>query len=235
MAVVTLKYTRNKEEIKANLRYFTHRAGRENEKITRDIFTNIGETDKQEFYRQVKSAGRGTVFFKFMISPDPRREDSLKDLDLHFITRRTIRKMEKAVGRRLFFVAAVHNADHTPIRHVHGIFLVKGRLSKEQFRALQEVARAESTQGALLLRRARDLTLQHPRYQALASTRRLSFRGRAGERARVPKVQPGCRSCGFGEFGGLPAYKTHCPICRSNLKEERPVRFRLNPRERWWQ
>jgi hypothetical protein len=229
MAVVTLKYTRNKQEIKAHLRYFTHRAGRENEKISRTIFTNVGLTDKRDFYRQVATVGRGTVFFKFMISPDPKREDSLKDLDLPFITRRMIRKLEKAVGRRLFFVAAVHNADHTPIRHVHGIFLVSGRLSKEQFRLLQEVARAEATRGSGLLRRARDLALQHPRYQALASGRRLLIRRRGA--ARVPKVQPGCRTCGFGEFGGLPAYKTHCPLCRTSLKEERPVRFRLDRQE----
>jgi hypothetical protein len=227
MAVVTLKYTRNKQEIKAHLRYFTHRSGRENEKISRTIFTNVGLTDKRDFYRQVATVGRGTVFFKFVISPDPKREDSLKDLDLPFITRRTIRKLEKAVGRRFFFVAAVHN--HTPIRHIHGIFLVSGRLSKEQFRLLQEVARAEATSGALLLRRARDLALQHPRYQALASGRRLLIRGRGG--ARVPKVQPGCRTCGFGEFGGIPAYKTHCPLCRTSLKEERPVRFRLDRQE----
>jgi hypothetical protein len=177
----------------------------------------------------VATVGRGTVFFKFVISPDPKREDSLKDLDLPFITRRTIRKLEKAVGRRFFFVAAVHNADHTPIRHIHGIFLVSGRLSKEQFRLLQEVARAEATSGALLLRRARDLALQHPRYQALASGRRLLIRGRGA--ARVPKMQPGCRTCGFGEFGGLPAYKTHCPICRTSLREERQVRFRLHAQE----
>ncbi|HMA89041.1 MAG TPA: hypothetical protein VKP89_09900, partial [Burkholderiales bacterium] len=67
---------------------------------------------------------------------DPKHEDSRKDLDLPFITRRTIRKLEKAVGRRLFFVAAVHNADHTPIRHVHGIFLVSGRLSKGKRRPM---------------------------------------------------------------------------------------------------
>jgi hypothetical protein len=61
MAVVKLRYTRNKEEIKANIRYFTHRAGRNSEKKTRDIFTNVGETDKQEFYRQVRAARRGEL------------------------------------------------------------------------------------------------------------------------------------------------------------------------------
>jgi hypothetical protein len=72
MAIIKLEYTRNKQEIKANLKYFTHRSGRNSEKMTRDIFTNIGEIDKRQFYRQVKNAGRGTSFFKFMISPDPQ-------------------------------------------------------------------------------------------------------------------------------------------------------------------
>jgi hypothetical protein len=199
-------------------------------KMTREIFTNIGETDKQEFLRHVTNAGRGTSFFKFMISPDPKAEDSLKDLDLRYITRRTISKMEKAINRRLFFVAAVHNADHTPLRHVHGIFIVQGRLSKEHFRALQEVARSESTREARLLRQARDLTRTSPLYQTISRNRREAIHGREGA-GHVPKVQPGCRNCGFGELEGLPAYKRNCPMCRVSLKEERPVRRRLNREE----
>jgi predicted Zn-ribbon and HTH transcriptional regulator len=229
MAVVTLKYIQDKGQIKANLRYFTHRKGREQEKITRAIFTNVGETEKQEFYRQVRDAGRGTVFFKFMISPDPKREDSGKNLDLPYITRRTIRKLEQAIGRRLYFVAAVHNADHTPIRHVHGIFLTKGKLSREHFRLLQEVARAESTREALLQRQARDLICTSPRYQVLSRIRREVIRGRGG--GRVAKVQPGCRDCGFGEFSGIPGNRTHCPLCHASLRQERQPRFRLQPAE----
>ena len=99
-------------------------------------------------------------------------------------------------------MAAVHNADHTPIRHVHGIFLVRGRLSKEHFRALQEVARAESTREALLQRQARNLIRTSPRYQVLSRIRREIIRGRGG--GRVAKVQPGCTRCGFGEFSGIP-------------------------------
>src|SRR5512132_431310 len=230
MAVVTIKYIRDKDQIKSNLRYFTHRSGREREKITRAIFTNVGDTDKQESYRQVRDAGRGTVFFKFMISPDPKREDSSKDLDLPYITRRTIRKLEQAIGRRLYFVAAVHNADHTPIRHVHGIFLTKGRLSKEHFRLMQEVARAESAREALLQRRARDLIRTSPRYQVLSRIRREIIHGREG--GRVAKVQPGCRNCGFGELSGIPGYRTHCPLCHASLRQERQPRFRLQPAER---
>lgn len=230
MAIVKLEYTRNKQQIMSHLKYFTHRAGRDGEKMIREIFTNIGETDKQQFYSRIKNAGRGTTFFKFMISPDPGREDSLKDLDLRHITRRTISKMEKAIGRRLFFVATVHNADHTPLRHVHGIFLVNGRLSKEQFLALSQVARSESTRQALIQRRARDLVRASPRYPTISRKRREAIHGR--ERAgHVPKIQPGCRNCGFGGLEGLPAYKRNCPMCRANLRSERPVRIRLDGQE----
>jgi hypothetical protein len=122
MAVVKLNYIRSKQEIKAHLRYIAHRRGREHEKITRDLFNKWGLTDKDALYRRFDSAGRGTVFYKFMISPDPGKEDALKDLDLQQTTRRTIARLEKAIGRRLPFVAAVHN-DHTDKRHVHGILL----------------------------------------------------------------------------------------------------------------
>jgi predicted Zn-ribbon and HTH transcriptional regulator len=199
--------------------------------MTRLIFTNTGLADKQEFDRQVASAGRGTVFFKFMISPDPRSEDTNKDLDLPHITRRTIRKLEKAVERRLFFVAAVHN-DHTPLRHVHGIFLVRGRLSKEHFRLLQQVAHAEATREATLERKARDLTRANPRYKTLSRIRREVIRGRGG---RTPQMQPGCRSCGFGEFTGIPGNRTHCPLCRANLRLDHQPRLKLHPLERRWE
>ena len=224
MAVVKLKYTRDKQEIKANLKYFTHRAGRDHEKMTRDIFTNVGQADKQEFYRQVKNAGRGTSFFKFMINPDPKREDSLKDLDLRYITRRTISKMERAVGRRLLFVAAVHNADHTPLRHVHGIFLVQGRLSKEHFRALQEVARAEfDTRGASSEAcprpRAYKSPLPDPQPQKARGHPR---QGTGGESSQGPARLHKMRIWRALRFACL---QNRCPICRTKLGEERQIKL----------
>ena len=63
MAVVTLKYIRSKDAIKAHLRYITHRRGQEEqEKITRDLFNKWGFTEKDAVYRLFDSAGRGTVF-----------------------------------------------------------------------------------------------------------------------------------------------------------------------------
>jgi hypothetical protein len=80
MAVVKLKYIRGKQQIKAHLRYITHRRGETREKITRLLFGKDGLTDKRATYEMIDSVKRGTTFFKIMISPDPRQEDTYKDL-----------------------------------------------------------------------------------------------------------------------------------------------------------
>ena len=101
-----------------------------------------------------------------MISPDPRQEDNYKDLDLQLVTRQTMLKLEKQLGRHFQFVATVHN-DHKPHRHVHGIFLLQGRLSKEEFRALAKTAYKTDTHSARLQRKARDRVREHLRYRSL--------------------------------------------------------------------
>ena len=83
MAVVRLKYIRGKQQIKAHLRYITHRRGKTQEKITRLLFGRDGLTDKRAAYEMIDSAKRGTAFFKIMISPDPMKEDTHKDFDLY--------------------------------------------------------------------------------------------------------------------------------------------------------
>ena len=158
------------------------------------------------------------------LSPDPGREDTLKDLDLQSLTRRTIARLEKAIDRRLPFAAAIHN--HTDIRHVHGIFLLRGRLSRAAFRRLQQAVHAEATRDASLQRKARDLFIQNPRMRPLHTRLRLA-RSRGGRAA--PLTQPGCRSCGYGQYSGLPAFKTTCPMCHARLRQENRLRFQLHP------
>jgi hypothetical protein len=98
MAVVRLKYIRGRQQIKAHLRYITHRRGQTKEKITRLLFGRDGLTDKRAAYHVIDSAKRGTAFFKIMINPDPKREDSHKDLDLQHVTRQTMLKLEKQLS-----------------------------------------------------------------------------------------------------------------------------------------
>jgi hypothetical protein len=215
MAVVRLKYIRGKQQIKAHLRYITHRRGKTQEKITRLLFGRSGLTDKLASYQMIDSAKRGTAFFKIMISPDPLKEDTYKDLDLQHITRQTLLRLEKQLGRHFQFVATIHN-DHTPHRHVHGIFLLQDRLSKEEFRALQKTAYKTATQQALLQRKARDRVQEHPRYRFL--TQSFSF-SRQERSHRPPSLRGGCLSCGYGQLSGIPFYLSRCPVCYRRLNQ----------------
>jgi hypothetical protein len=221
MAVVKLKYIRGKEQIKAHLRYITHRRGKTQEKITRLLFGRDGLTDKQASYQMIDSAKPGTAFFKIMISPDPRREDTYKDLDLQHVTRQTIKRIERQLGRHFQFVATVHN-DHTLHRHVHGIFLLQGRLSKEEFRALAKTAYKTATQQARLQRKAQDRVRQNPRYRSLnhSLTKDFTPNWRGREYNPLPS-QSGCSSCGYGQLTGIPRYLYRCPNCHARLKQNR--------------
>lgn len=223
MAVVRVKYTRGRNRIKAHIRYITHRRGKEGEKITRTLFGKTGLTEKQASYQMIDEAKRGTIFFKIMISPDPAKEDTHKDLDLQLITRQTILKLEKQLGRHILFVATVHN-DHTPIRHIHGIFLVSGRLTKAEFKSLSHTMRLAATLEARLQRKAHDAVRKHPRHHALTRTVRSVTRvsGVAPQRMRS-----GCRSCGYGELTGIPSYLSYCPVCLARLGKERTARLEL--------
>jgi hypothetical protein len=225
MSVVTLKYTRSKPKAAAHIRYITHRRGSETgETITRALFTDNGPTDKQAFYQALEAAGKGTIFFKFMISPDPRREDTLKDLDLQQITRTTIRKLERKLGRRLSFIATVHN-DHTPHRHVHGIFLSRGRLSRTAFKELAKTARFAAE--ALLERRARDLTRASLRHQARLIVRPLLPPARQGRQRQGATYPAGLlRLRLWRVYRHLP-FQDLLPLCQTKLKRTQEARLQL--------
>jgi hypothetical protein len=152
MAIVKVTYTRSRPKIKAHLRYIAHRPGREGEKISRRIFDLHGLIDKDQAYQRIDEATRGKIFFKVIVSPDPKREDTYKDLDLQHITRKTIRQLQSQFGRPVQFIATIHD-DHAPHRHVHGILILQGRLSREDFKRLRDTA----TQEAKFQRRTLDL------------------------------------------------------------------------------
>jgi hypothetical protein len=239
MAVVKLKYLKARPQLKRHLRYIAHRRGREEGRVTRQLFTADGPTDKRTMYDLIDSAKRGTVFYKLMINLDPRREDIRKDLDLVHITRQTIRALERQLGLSLPFAAVVHPADHTPLRHVHGIFLLPRRVSKDAFRQLRQIAWTTATAQARLQRRARDKVLGRPRYRSfsfslLNSRDQQRSQTRQPDRARqgrtvvrhnargytLPRAQSGCRACGFGLKTGISAFLSVCPACGRGLERQ---------------
>jgi hypothetical protein len=235
MAVVKLKYLRERPHLKKHLRYITHRRGREEGRITRQLFHAQGQTDKASMYSLIDAARRGTVFYKFMINLDPKREDTYKDLDLEYITRQAIFALEQHFGFSIPFAAVLHPADHTPLRHVHGIFLLPRKVSKEAFRELRQVAWTSATAQARLQRRARDLVLGNTHYRRLSLYRTQSQNqkpqsalGRPSGRLtgnlkqwgrgyKLPRLQSGCSRCGFGLLTGISGFLPVCPACGRGL------------------
>ena len=62
-----------------------------------------------------------------------KREDKFKDLDLEHLTRNTIHQLQEQLGRPVQFFATLHD-DHAPHRHVHGILILQGKLTREDFK-----------------------------------------------------------------------------------------------------
>src|ERR687895_2474794 len=195
MAIVKVNYTRSRAKIKATFRYNAHRRGKDGEKLSRLSFRWDGEIEKLDAYEMIDNAEKGTIFFRFKISPDPKKENSQKDLDLWNLTRQVMLKLQEIKRLDIQFIATEHN-DHTDIPHIHAIVLLKGKIFNEDIKVLRQTA----TQQALLQRRARDLV---QRYQLDRSftQRYAKIAGGKAQRTREPyrrmRLPPrSCPSCG---------------------------------------
>jgi hypothetical protein len=155
MAIVKATYTKSSGAAKAAIRYIEHRPGRVGERVKRELFGSDGVLDRQEAYRMIDEAEKGTVYFRLVISPDPQTEDIYKDLSLQEITSQTMLQLEERLTKDVSYVAVEHD-DHAPHRHVHVLACVQGRLNTQDFQALRQTA----TEAALLQRQERDATRQ---------------------------------------------------------------------------
>jgi hypothetical protein len=155
MAIITAKFSKSKARMKAAVRYIEHRAGREGEKVKRELFGIDGVMNRQQAYQMIDDAEKGTAFFRIVISPHPAREDTEKDLHLAELTRQTILTLEERLNIEVPYVAAEHD-DHTDKRHVHVLAMVRGRLNTQDLEALRTTA----TNTASLQRQERDLQQQ---------------------------------------------------------------------------
>jgi hypothetical protein len=151
MAVVKATYTKSRGGAKAAIRYIQHRKDREGGKVTRELYGAAGVIKRQDAYQMIDDAEKGTVFFRFVISPDQQTEDTAKDLHLQALTTQTMLALEEQLGKPVPFAAAVHD-DHTELRHVHLVACVQGRLDTAHFQTMRETA----THTALQQRQERD-------------------------------------------------------------------------------
>jgi len=162
MAIVKANYTRQGRAAKASARYIQNRPGKDGARTLRTLFTADGKRERAEVYDMIDQAAKGSYFFRFVISPDPAREDSDKNLRLRELTEKTIQSLEACFRQPLQWVATIH-ADHAEHRHIHAIVIMPERLNKQDFQLL----RGAATEEALEQRRQLDLAReQRERSQA---------------------------------------------------------------------
>ena len=158
MAIVKANYVkrgmREKANAKANIRYIQNRRGKEGEKISRTLFGIDGLVGRWEAYRMIDEAEKGSIFFRFVISPDPVLEDTERDLFLRDVTEKTMQALEERIHLPVSWIAAEHD-DHAPHRHVHVLAIVNSKLYAQDFHALRERASGECLQQRRVLDLAR--------------------------------------------------------------------------------
>ncbi len=154
-AIMKASYTKNRDIAKASIRYMQHRPGRDGAKITRTLFNLDGMLSRHQAYGVIDEAEKGSVFFRFVMSPDPQHEDTSQDLFMRDITELTMLHLEDRLQKPVAWVATEHS-DHAPHRHVHILALVPGKVNKQDLQALRETA----TDLALMQRKERDVALE---------------------------------------------------------------------------
>src|SRR3954470_14998752 len=127
MAIVKANFVKRdksaKGRAKASIRYIQHRRGKDGEAITRTLFGSDGEMSRTEAYRMIDEAKKGSLFYRIVISPDPKGEDERRDLDMRDLTTQTMQALEEKVRAPILWVGAMH-ADHAPHRHIHVVAIV---------------------------------------------------------------------------------------------------------------
>ena len=111
MAIVKASYTRKGGKAKASVRYIENRPGRDGAKTQRTLFQADGKVERGEAYTMIDQAAKGSYFFRLVISPDPKSEDSDKQLSLRELTEQTMQSLEDRFQHPVQWVAVIH-ADH---------------------------------------------------------------------------------------------------------------------------
>jgi hypothetical protein len=226
----------DRNRAKGTIRYIIYRRDREGEKVTRDLFGFDGFLSKDTAYRMIDEAPeKRRYYYRMIISPDPRREDSYRDLDLQNLTIENMLKLEERVGTPIQFVAAIHD-DHSPHRHVHTVVIHNGRrLTREDFAALRGYGKHRALQQRRFLnrRRRRELlasrsrSYRPPFAYARADTTKGQFYGR-----ETPLISYECPVC--GRYQALPFNKQgyRCLSDGMRLQRIRPYeQTRTRPRD----
>lgn len=171
MAIVKVNYVKRgreaKNRAKATIRYNQQRPGEQGAKLTRELFGADGPLTREEILRMIDEAAKGALFCRIVISPDPRKEDSGRDMDMKELTLQAMANLEERLKTKVFYAAVVH-ADHAPHRHVHVLAILSSKLRQSDLYALRQAA----TRVSLLQRQIRDLTAE----RSLAAKHKLKLK-----------------------------------------------------------
>lgn len=159
MAIVKATYTRKSGAAKASIRYIENRPGKDGAKAQRALFSAEGKIERAEAYIMIDQAAKGSYFFRLVISPDPKSEDSDKQLTLRELAEKAIQGLEARFRQPLQWVATIH-ADHSENRHIHAIAVVPKRLQVPDFQRMRNAATQEALVQRKQLNLAREMNEQ---------------------------------------------------------------------------
>ena len=160
MAIVKASYTKQAGAAKASIRYIAHRPTHEGKRANRVLYGLDGAMGRWQAYSLIDQAEKGSSFYRFVISPDPMREDSQKDVFLREVTEKTMQHLADRLGIPIAWVAADHT-DHAPHRHSHIVAVVPYKLAVQDFQHLRQAATAACQEQ----RRERDLVREQGKEQ----------------------------------------------------------------------
>jgi hypothetical protein len=162
MAIFKANYVKRgktaRDLAKANIRYIQHRRGKDGERITRTLFNTDGAMDRYEAYQMIDEAKKGSLFYRFVLSPDPKREDRNHDLDMRDIAMQTMLALAERLDQSILWVGAVHD-DHAPHLHAHLLAIVPQKLNVKDL----EILRQATSEAALEQRHFLDMLRTHER------------------------------------------------------------------------
>ena len=265
MAIVKANYVKRgageKERAKATIRYNQHRRGKDEQTITRTLYGRWSELDRKEAYRIIDEAPKGSFFYRFIISPDPKREDRNHDLDMRDITQQTIQALEDLIDRNepIEWIAATHQ-DHAPHLHTHVIAVVPKRLYQADLNYL----RHHTTKACLEQRRILDLAHHRERERPYPLQRHYSpsrrfvssqkqyrpvmrgFSRSSPRHTRGPYLKPAFHTCTCPRCFAMHVHSLRDPVhkCKTcglilhrqqQLRISKPVRAHRAERQAAWE
>ena len=191
MAIVKGSYTRSRGAAKGKHRIHHEAAGKGQRENHPYLFGLDGVMTSQEAYRMIDQAGKGSFFYRLVLSPDPIGEDTRQDLDMRALTLHTMQILDTRLNKALVWAGALH-ADHKPHRHVHILAVSPRRLTVRDFARLRLTATRESVAqrraldfGQAPQTRQRFTTFQTSKYDRTARQPSRVARGRRSPHARL--------------------------------------------------